>query len=97
RILRDIRKRKEAAQYELQRQAHLFVARNTSLPAAVRHKAQLSLNALNNGKGSATQIRNRCVETGRARGVFTKFGINRYRFRERASAGQLPGVHKASW
>jgi small subunit ribosomal protein S14 len=67
-FLRDMRKRISADQMEVQRRAHLFVARNTTLPAMVRHRAQLALNSLNNGEGRLGAVKNRCVETGRGRG-----------------------------
>jgi small subunit ribosomal protein S14 len=67
-FLRDVRKRISADQMEVQRRAHLFVARNTTLPAMVRHRAQLALNSLNNGEGRLGAVKNRCVETGRGRG-----------------------------
>lgn len=79
RNLRDQRKRESAKQYEVQRRAYLFVARNTSLPATIRHKAQLGLNALNNGEGRVTAVKNRCVETGKGLGEHSieLFGIKR--------------------
>jgi small subunit ribosomal protein S14 len=43
------------------------------------------------------RIRNRCLLTGRSRGVYREFGLSRIAFRELALAGQLPGVIKASW
>ena len=67
-LLRDIRKRVSADQFEVQRRAFLYVARNTALPNTVRHKAQLGLNALNDGEGRMHAVKNRCVETGRGRG-----------------------------
>ncbi|RSH92017.1 40S ribosomal protein mrp2, mitochondrial [Saitozyma podzolica] len=96
-FLRDMRKRLSADQMEVQRRAHLFVARNTTLPAMVRHRAQLALNSLNNGEGRLGAVKNRCVETGRGRGVISKFGLCRFQFRLKALDGELPGVHKASW
>ncbi len=42
-------------------------------------------------------IKNRCVETGRGGGVFSEFGLCRHRFKLAASAGDIPGVSKASW
>ncbi|MCE1188904.1 MAG: 30S ribosomal protein S14 [Ignavibacteria bacterium] len=41
--------------------------------------------------------RNRCIDTGRSRAYFRKFGISRLVFREKALRGELPGVKKASW
>jgi small subunit ribosomal protein S14 len=46
---------------------------------------------------SAIRVRNRCSQTGRARGYLRFFGVSRIVFRELASAGVLPGVRKASW
>lgn len=67
-VLRDMRKRVSADQFEVQRRAFLYIARNTSLSSTIRHKAQLGLNALNGGEGRMTAVNNRCVETGRGRG-----------------------------
>lgn len=47
--------------------------------------------------GSATRIKVRCSLTGRARGVYRKFGLSRIKFRELALEGKIPGVIKASW
>ncbi len=46
---------------------------------------------------SSTRIRNRCVLTGRGRGVYEKYGLCRQMFRQLALEGKLPGVKKASW
>ena len=48
-------------------------------------------------KSSKNRIRNRCLLTGRPRGVYRKFGLSRIAFRELASDGKLPGVVKSSW
>jgi small subunit ribosomal protein S14 len=40
---------------------------------------------------------NRCPLCGRPRGYIRKFGMCRLCFRKLASAGQIPGVIKASW
>jgi len=74
-LLRDIRKRISADQFEVQRRAFLYVARNTALSNTVRHKAQLGLNALNGGEGRMHAVKNRCVETGRGRGKFLMSSI----------------------
>jgi small subunit ribosomal protein S14 len=46
---------------------------------------------------SPSRVRNRCVLTGRGRGVYRKYGLCRNKFRELALAGQIPGIRKASW
>lgn len=40
---------------------------------------------------------NRCELCGRPRAYLRRFGMCRLCFRDLASAGQLPGVKKASW
>ena len=39
----------------------------------------------------------RCQRCGRPRAVYQKLGICSVCFRERAHAGELPGITKASW
>lgn len=46
---------------------------------------------------SPSRWKNRCSETGRARGYMRMFGLSRLSFREHASKGEIPGVTKASW
>ncbi|KAG5518787.1 hypothetical protein PMAC_002758 [Pneumocystis sp. 'macacae'] len=105
RMLRDLRRRAAAAQAEVLRQALRHVVRNTALPAAARTEAQLQLAALP-GDTRMARIRNRCIETGRGRGVLRDFRLCRvgssaaapltaqYQFRANALEGRLPGVKK---
>lgn len=67
-ILRDMRKRASAAEMEVQRRAHLFIARNTTLAPQIRHRAQLALNSLNGGEGRMNAVKNRCFVSGKGRG-----------------------------
>ncbi len=46
---------------------------------------------------SLCRYKNRCMFTGRARGVYRKFKLSRITFRELASKGEIPGITKASW
>ncbi len=46
---------------------------------------------------SPSRQKNRCAETGRARGYMRQFGLSRIAFREHASKGEIPGVTKSSW
>lgn len=45
----------------------------------------------------STRKVNRCQITGRARGVYRKFGVSRIVLRELALRGMIPGMRKASW
>lgn len=46
---------------------------------------------------SAVRLTRRCNLTGRARGVYRKFGLCRNELRIRAMSGEIPGLVKASW
>lgn len=45
----------------------------------------------------STRQYNRCKRCGRPRAFIRKFQLCRICFRELASAGEIPGVTKASW
>lgn len=61
-----------------------------------RRDAMWRLNSLSKD-GSPVRVTRRCQKTGRSRGVYRKFQLNRITFREMALQGMLPGVTKASW
>ena len=44
-----------------------------------------------------TRVRNRCATTGRPRGYYRKFGINRIELRNLGNKGMIPGLTKSSW
>ena len=46
---------------------------------------------------SPVRLHNICKMFGRPKGYMRQFGISRINFREMASNGLIPGVHKASW
>ncbi|OGB86446.1 30S ribosomal protein S14 [candidate division TM6 bacterium RIFCSPHIGHO2_12_FULL_38_8] len=69
---------------------------NVKLSLKERMAAQAELTKLPRNS-SATRIKHRCSQTGRARGYIGFFGVSRIVLRELASNGLLPGVKKASW
>ena len=46
---------------------------------------------------SPVRVRSRDAIDGRPRGVLSKYGISRVRFRNMAHRGELPGITKSSW
>lgn len=46
---------------------------------------------------SKVRVRNRCMITGRPRGIYRKFGLCRHKIRELAGECVLPGLTKSSW
>ncbi|MDR0555667.1 MAG: 30S ribosomal protein S14 [Holosporaceae bacterium] len=69
---------------------------NRTLPPEDRFAAQLKLAAMPRNS-SATRIRNRCIITGRSRGVYRKFNLSRIMIREMVADGLIPGMRKACW
>ncbi|KAI8991718.1 hypothetical protein BDF20DRAFT_909457 [Mycotypha africana] len=96
RLLRDLRNRQAVANSEITRQAFKYITRNETLPARVRHQAQLQLNAMPKNT-SPVHVHNRCVATGHGSGIIRDFRLCRIQFRLKALNGELPGVKKASW
>ncbi len=44
-----------------------------------------------------TRRHSRCPICGRPRGYMRQFGMCRICFREKAAAGEIPGIKKSSW
>ncbi|KNZ53266.1 hypothetical protein VP01_329g11 [Puccinia sorghi] len=81
RTLRDMARRDSFASTELLRRAYLYLARNEGLPMKVRTQnyiaqAQLSLNNLPSDS-HPTKIHERCIVSGKGRGVIAKLGLCR--------------------
>ena len=72
------------------------VASDRSLPAEERFAARLKLAELPRNS-APVRVRNRCELTGRSRSYYRKFKLSRIALRDLASAGQIPGMVKASW
>ena len=61
-----------------------------------REAARLGLQKLPRN-ASPVRVRGRDAVDGRPRGLLSKFGISRVRFRDMAHRGELPGITKSSW
>jgi len=95
-INRDIKRAKLAQKYATKRAALKAVISDMSKTDEERYQARLQLQQLPRN-ANPTRQRNRCIVTGRARGVFSKFGLTRHKLREMALRGEVPGITKASW
>ena len=78
------------------RQTLKEIVMDRTLPVEDRFNATLKLAELPRN-GAAGRVRLRCEVTGRARGNYRKFKLCRIALRDLASAGQIPGMVKASW
>ncbi|NTZ42690.1 30S ribosomal protein S14 [Altererythrobacter sp. SALINAS58] len=72
------------------------IADDTSLEEGERLIARLKLAEIPRN-ANPTRVRNRCTTTGRPRGYYRKFGLNRIELRNLANKGMIPGVTKSSW
>ncbi len=84
--------KKYAAKYEKLK----AIADDDSLDESERLIARLKMAEIPRN-GNPTRVRNRCATTGRPRGYYRKFGINRIELRELGNRGMIPGLTKSSW
>nr|WPW57295.1 mitochondrial ribosomal protein S14 [Dystaenia ibukiensis] len=96
RNIADHHRRVLAAKYELRRKLYKALTKDPELSTEMRGKHRYKLSKLPRNS-SFTRIRNRCVMTGRARGVYQLFRMSRICFRDLANKGELKGITKASW
>ncbi|CAN0871253.1 Ribosomal protein S14, mitochondrial [Linum grandiflorum] len=94
--IKDHNRRLLAEKFELKRNLYKAFIRDPELPAEIREKVTAKLSRLPRNS-SFTRIRNRCVFSGRPRGVYELFRMSRIVFRTLANQGKLNGVKKASW
>jgi len=93
RNLKDAQKRAIFARLEHTRIMLRALLKDRSLPQSVRFHMSMELNTLPR-KSTKTKINNRCVSTGRAKGVYRLFKCSRICMRELVAMGALPGVKK---
>jgi small subunit ribosomal protein S14 len=94
-IQRDRRLRTKSRQRELARRAWRVLRADGAVKDQARQRAVAGL-AREPRNSSPTRVVNRCAETARGRGVLSRPGISRIVFREVASQGLLPGIHKGA-
>jgi len=95
-IQRDIRRRVVVRRDKNRRKILRNQARDVCMPLKSRYKAMTKLASLNRD-GIKPRVRNRCLETGRSRGLSRDFKLSRTILRNRILDGSIPGVYKSSW
>ena len=95
-INREKKRAKTVAKYAAKRAELIAIFNNVKLSDEERMEARLKFQQLPRNASPSRQ-RNRCVLTGRPRGVFRKFGLGRLKLRDHAMRGEVPGMTKASW
>ena len=95
-VLRDKRRAKLIAKYA-ERRAELR-ARLKDTNVSMEEKFEIQAEFARLPRNSCpTRLTRRCRLTGRARGVYQKFGLSRITLREMTLSGELPGMRKSSW
>jgi small subunit ribosomal protein S14 len=95
-VNRNARRAQMGARDKAKRATLKAIVMDRTLPVEDRFEATLKLAQLPRN-GAAVRWRLRCELTGRARANYRKFKLSRIALRDLASAGQIPGMVKASW
>ncbi len=95
-INKNERRKKLVKQYAEKFAKLKAIADDESLDETERLMARLKMAELPRN-ANPTRVRNRCSTTGRPRGYYRKFGINRIELRNLGNKGMIPGLTKSSW
>lgn len=95
-IAKERKRARLEAKYRQRRDAIRQRMADQTLSGEDRFQAMLELQKLPRNS-SLVRRRNRCLLTGRPRGVYRKFGVCRNKLREIFMKGEAPGVKKSSW
>ncbi|ASP29890.1 MAG TPA: 30S ribosomal protein S14 [Erythrobacter sp.] len=95
-INKNERRKKLVKQYAEKFAKLKAIADDESLDETERLMARLKMAELPRN-ANPTRVRNRCSTTGRPRGYYRKFGLNRIELRDLGNKGLIPGLTKSSW
>lgn len=95
-IEKEKRREKLVKHYSDRRTELREIIRSHSSSMEEKMEAQSKIQSLPKNSNRC-RLRNRCLITGRSRGVYRKFGLARHKLREYAMEGLIPGLRKASW
>lgn len=95
-VVKNNKRKKKVANYAERRLALKKIINNPASTIEQVDEAVVKLQKFPRD-ASPIRVRNRCSQTGRARGFLRKFGMSRIALRELALEGQIPGVTKSSW
>ena len=95
-INKNERRKKLVKQYAEKYAKLKAIADDESLDEGERLIARLKMAELPRN-ANPTRVRNRCATTGRPRGYYRKFGLNRIELRDLGNKGLIPGLTKSSW
>ena len=89
-------RRQKVSQEEVRRRLLIALLQDEALGTSIREYFHIKLAKISRN-ASPVRTRNRCIWTGRSRGVLKRFRCSRIVFRELAAKGGIMGIQKASW
>lgn len=95
-VERDKKRRTLHAKYEKKRLVLKTIIKNRLLTTRTRLLASFYLDKLPKNS-SYVRIHNRCIITGRSRGIYRRFRLSRIKVRDFINDRMIPGLTKASW
>ncbi len=95
-VNRNVKRERMAKRDKGKRTSLKSIVMDRTLPVEDRFNASIKLAELPRN-GAKVRVRLRCELTGRSRANYRKFKLCRIALRDLASAGQIPGMVKASW
>ena len=95
-VNRDLKRRKTVLKYAEKRNGIMTILSDVNSSEDDKAAARIRLQKLPRNS-SPVRLRNRCLITGRPRGVYSKFSLGRCKLRDIAMNGNIPGITKASW
>ena len=95
-VNRNIKRERMSARDKTKRAALKSVIMDRDSAVEERFDASMKLAQMPRN-GAAVRIKLRCALTGRSKANYRKFKLCRIALRDLASAGQIPGMVKASW
>ena len=95
-VNRNIKRERMSARDKSKRAALKSVIMDRDSAVEERFDASMKLAQMPRN-GAAVRVKLRCALTGRSKANYRKFKLCRIALRDLASAGQIPGMVKASW
>lgn len=93
---KDNRNRFLYKKFEEKRNYLKTILKNSFLNEELKIKTRIKLNKLPRSS-SIVKIHNRCIITGRSRGIYKDFKLSRIMLKTLILNGFLPGITKSSW
>lgn len=92
----DLKRRHTVMTEEIRKRLFVALLQDQTLSTNIREYFQAKIIRISRN-ASQIRIRNRCIWTGRSRGILKRFRCSRIVFRDLNGQGRIMGIRKASW